>query len=225
MAYSYEPMREEHGPQVLAVLNHHIASASLPTPASPCPPPCGSAFSGPWRAIPLVVKHDDQVVGFGALKPFLLPDTLQRTAEISYFILPDHTGQGLGSRCGDAHRRGQAKGIDNLLANVSSQNPGSLRFHQRHGFKQWATSPSGAQVGQGLDLVWLQSSSRRTKIEGCQAIWWRVAVVPGCCAVWLVFERKNILVLARPPCLAVGFFASSFFTAIFFISSKRTRRS
>ncbi len=159
MAYSYEPMREEHGPQVLAVLNHHIASGFAAYPSQPLPAALWERFFRTLEGYPAyVVKHDDQVVGFGALKPFLLPDTLQRTAEISYFILPDHTGQGLGSRLLEMLiAEAKAKGIDNLLANVSSQNPGSLRFHQRHGFKQVGYFPKvGRKWGKDFDLVWLQ---------------------------------------------------------------------
>lgn len=107
-----------------------------------------------------VVKHQAEVVDFGALKPYLMPDTLARTAEVSYFILPGHTGQGLGARLLDTLiGEARARGVDNLLANVSSLNEGSLRFHERHGFVQVGRFPKvGRKWDQDFDLIWLQKA-------------------------------------------------------------------
>jgi phosphinothricin acetyltransferase len=159
MLYSFEPMQPEHGPAVLGVLNHHIASGFAAYPSTPLPDQAWEIFNRARTGYPAyVVKHGDPVVGFGLLKPYLLPDTLERTAEVSYFLLPEHTGLGLGSRmleilCAEA----LARGVDNLLANVSSLNQGSLRFHERHGFVQVGRFPKvGRKWDQDFDLIWLQ---------------------------------------------------------------------
>lgn len=159
MRYSFEPMHQEHGPAVLAVLNHHIASGFAAYPSQPLPAGLWERFFQALDGYPAyVVKHDDQVVGFGALKPYLLPDTLARTAEVSYFLLPNYTGQGLGSRLLEIlTAEARERGVDNLLANVSSQNEASLRFHKRHGFVQVGYFPKvGRKWGKDFDLVWLQ---------------------------------------------------------------------
>ena len=42
------------------------------------------------------VKNDaGEVVGFGFLRAFHAAGTFRRTAEVSYFLLPEHTGRGL----------------------------------------------------------------------------------------------------------------------------------
>ena len=159
MLYSFEPMHPEHGPAVLAVLNHHINSGFAAYPSMSLPEKLWERFFQALDGYPAyVVKHEGEVVGFGALKPYLLPDTLARTAEVSYFLLPDHTGQGLGSRLLEIlSAEALAKGVDNLLASVSSLNEGSLRFHERHGFVQVGRFPKvGRKWDQDFDLIWLQ---------------------------------------------------------------------
>ena len=82
----------------------------------------------------------------------------QRAAEITYFIEPGYTGRGIGSKIlermvGAAKR----KGIDTILANVSSLNEASLRFHERHGFAECGRFRRVAKKkGQDLDVVWMQ---------------------------------------------------------------------
>lgn len=159
MLYNFEPMHPEHGPAVLAVLNHHIKSGFAAYPSAPLPEQAWARFSQVLGGYPAyVIKHASVVVGFGALKPYLLPDTLARTAEVSYFILPEHTGQGLGSRLLEIlGAEALDRGVDNLLANVSSLNEGSLRFHRQHGFVEVGRFPKvGRKWDQDFDLIWLQ---------------------------------------------------------------------
>ncbi|MBU1451032.1 MAG: GNAT family N-acetyltransferase [Proteobacteria bacterium] len=159
MPYDFEPMHQEHGPAVLAVLNHHIAGGFAAYPSHPLPPQAWEMFNRARADYPAyVVKRGEMVVGFGLLRPYLMPDTLARTAEVSYFFLPQHAGQGLGSRLLEMLvAEARERGVDNLLANVSSLNEGSLRFHRRHGFVQVGRFPKvGRKWDQDFDLVWLQ---------------------------------------------------------------------
>ncbi|MCB2192748.1 MAG: GNAT family N-acetyltransferase [Deltaproteobacteria bacterium] len=159
MRYSFEAMQPEHGPAVLAVLNHHINSGFAAYPSAPLPNEAWKRFSHALGGYPaFVIKHGDEVVGFGALKPYLMPDTMARTAEVSYFILPNYTRMGLGSRLLEIlAAEAKDRGVDNLLANVSSLNEGSLRFHERHGFVQVGRFPKvGRKWGKDFDLIWLQ---------------------------------------------------------------------
>jgi L-amino acid N-acyltransferase YncA len=45
-----------------------------------------------------VIEASNSVIGFGFLKPYRNTATFQRTAEITYFILPEHTRKGLGTK-------------------------------------------------------------------------------------------------------------------------------
>ncbi len=159
MQYQFEPMGDEHREGVVAVLNHHITSGFAAYPSQALPPQFWDMLCRARGEHPAyVVVHQDRVVGFGVLRPFLPPDTLKRTAEVSYFLLPEYTGQGVGSRllellAGDA----RDQGIDNLLAHVSSLNQGSQRFHRAHGFTEVGRFVrAGRKWDQDFDLVWFQ---------------------------------------------------------------------
>ena len=99
-----------------------------------------------------------QVVGFGFLRPHYLADSSQKAAQVTYFILPAYTRQGLGTALlaffvGEARKMG----LDSLLANVSSRNRESLAFHLKHGFRECARFLKvGHKFGEDVDAVWLQ---------------------------------------------------------------------
>ncbi len=108
----------------------------------------------------VIETSDGVVVGFGLLHKYHSAETFKRTAELTYFILPDHTRSGLGGRLLEM-LIGEARdmGIDSLLASISSQNQISLDFHQLHGFAEcgrfWRI---GEKFGEKFDVVWMQRS-------------------------------------------------------------------
>ena len=81
-----------------------------------------------------------------------------RTAEVTYFIHPDYTGKGLGKMLLDFLEKGAGeKNITNFMANISSLNPGSIRFHQKNGFVECGRFKNiGMKNGQEFDTVWMQ---------------------------------------------------------------------
>lgn len=107
----------------------------------------------------LVVKAGSgQVVGFGFMRPHHIADSLKRAAELTYFILPEYTRQGLGTALlaffvGEAGKMG----IDSLLANISSRNRESLEFHLKNGFRECGRFLKvGRKFGEDFDVVWMQ---------------------------------------------------------------------
>jgi len=81
-----------------------------------------------------------------------------RAAEISYFIDPEYVGRGIGTRMLERIvSEAMRKGIDTILANVSSLNEASLRFHRRHGFEECGRFMRVARKkDRDLDAVWMQ---------------------------------------------------------------------
>jgi phosphinothricin acetyltransferase len=105
-----------------------------------------------------VADGEAGVVGFAYLSPFHPVPTMRHTANITYFLHPEHTGHGLGrvflERLLEA---GREIGITNFMAHISSENPGSIRFHHRHGFTEcgWFVNV-GVKKGRPFDMVWMQ---------------------------------------------------------------------
>ncbi len=107
-----------------------------------------------------VTAKDDAgaVLGFGLLHPFHPGDTFDRTAEVSYFLHPDCTHRGIGSRILEhLTERARALAVRVLLASISSRNEQSLAFHRKHGFDEVARLPRiGEKFGETFDVVYMQ---------------------------------------------------------------------
>ena len=108
----------------------------------------------------LVVEVEHKVVGFGLMCPYHTFETFKKTAVLTYFLLPDYTRLGLGSELlNRLVRDARARGVDNLLAHISSRNKQSLDFHRKHGFVECGRLRGiGVKFGEEFDVVWVQKS-------------------------------------------------------------------
>jgi phosphinothricin acetyltransferase len=157
MAYVFEAMAECHRSAVMRIFNYFVehSFAAFPDTASPY-----SFFDRMLEMAreysALVVRDGPEVVGFGLLREYQPFAVFKRSAELSYFILPEHTGKGLGSTFLQRFLcTAKSMGVDRLLARVSSQNQQSLRFHERRGFVECGRMPEvGRKFGQDFDVVW-----------------------------------------------------------------------
>jgi phosphinothricin acetyltransferase len=121
-------------------------------------------YFGRWRQMtqgyPAFVATADSelVLGFGFLRPFHPASTLRRTAEVTYFVSPDCTRQGIGTALLDRLiEEAVTMGIDSLVASISSKNQESIAFHQRSGFRECGRfERAGRKHDQDFDIVWMQ---------------------------------------------------------------------
>lgn len=99
-----------------------------------------------------------EVIAFAQARPYHGADTIKRTAEITYFILPEHHGQGLGEKLlNKLIELVRPLGVDNLLGSISSHNEQSLQFHRKHGFVEVGRFRKvGRKWGMDFDLIWVQ---------------------------------------------------------------------
>jgi phosphinothricin acetyltransferase len=162
MKIRFEKMGEGDREAVIDLFNYYIENSFAAYPEKKVPYALFDQFLKLTEGYPAFTVRDevsaDRAVGFAFLRPIHPLSSFQRAAEITYFIEPGYTGQGIGSRIlerinGEARR----KGIDTILANVSSLNESSLRFHERHGFEECGRFRRVAKKkGQDLDVVWMQ---------------------------------------------------------------------
>ncbi|MFA5111774.1 MAG: N-acetyltransferase family protein [Desulfobaccales bacterium] len=159
MDYIFETMSESHRQAVIDIFNYHVQNSYSAYPEQPVEYRFFDRFLEMSRGYPAVaVKAGAEVVGFGFLRPFHPAATFQRTAEVAYFIMPEHTRQGLGTAMLEFFAEQAGKlGIDSLLASVSSRNHESLGFHLKNGFKECGRLARVCRkFGQDVDVVWLQ---------------------------------------------------------------------
>ena len=162
MNIRFEKLGEGDREAVIDLFNYYIENSFAAYPEKKVPYGLFDQFLALTEGYPAFTVRDeeqaDRIVGFAFLRPYHPLAAFQRAAEITYFIEPGYTGQGIGSRIleritGEARR----KGIDTILANVSSLNESSLRFHERHGFEECGRFRRVAKKkGQDLDVVWMQ---------------------------------------------------------------------
>lgn len=156
------PLSAEDREPVLAIFNHYVVDGFSAYPEHEVPPAFYEMLLGLCRGYPNAAVRNGagEVLGFGMLRPYSPISSFAKTAEITYFLRPDATGQGVGARLLDFLLDGaRAQGIAHILASVSSRNEGSLRFHERHGFVACGRFRGiGEKRGVPFDVVYYQRS-------------------------------------------------------------------
>ncbi|MGD9100691.1 MAG: GNAT family N-acetyltransferase [Anaerolineae bacterium] len=160
MSYSFEEISERHRTGVINVFNYYVANGFAVYSSEPVDYDAFDRLLKIAQAYPSLVVKDDsgEVVGYAFLSSYHPADSFRRTTKIAYFIMPEHTGKGLGATILEklvAQAREQE--IEIILANISSRNEGSLRFHCRHGFRECGRFRRiGQKFGKDFDVVWMQ---------------------------------------------------------------------
>ena len=158
--FTLEPMAECHGRAIIDIFNHYVTRSFAAYPDQPVPYEFFVIFQQMTQGYPAYVAVVDsgEVVGFGFLRPFHPASTLRRTAEVTYFISPDFTKQGIGTALLNCLiEDATSKGVDSLVASISSKNDESLAFHRKNGFRECGRfQQAGRKNGQDFDIVWMQ---------------------------------------------------------------------
>jgi phosphinothricin acetyltransferase len=158
-AVQIRPVAEDDWETVARIFNLYVERTFAAYPDEPVE---SSFFRDRHEAnvdYPFVVAELERaVVGFAYLAPFHAAATMRRSATVTYFLDPDHTGMGIGSRLlSRLLEEGRNLGVDNVMAHVSSLNEASIRFHLQHGFTECGRFVGvGSKRGRPFDMVWLQ---------------------------------------------------------------------
>jgi L-amino acid N-acyltransferase len=85
----------------------------------------------------LVAEVDGRIAGYASLSQFRPHSGYAPTAENSIYVAPGYTGSGVGSALMTALlERAALNGLRVVTAWIDSENTGSVRFHERYGFRQ-----------------------------------------------------------------------------------------
>lgn len=82
------------------------------------------------------------------------------TAKITSFIARDHVGKGIGKQCLDQlEADARQMGIENIIAEISSENRGSLKFHASNGFAFCGELKNiGYKLNRSFGVVYMQKT-------------------------------------------------------------------
>jgi len=154
------PITESDREAVIDLFNHYIEHSFAAYPQEPVPYEFFRVLQEVMGGYPAIAARDRSgtLVGFGFLHPHNPMPTFAHTAEVTYFIRPECTGKGIGSRMlARLEAEGKGLGISCLLASISSLNEGSIRFHARHGFVECGRFREiGRKKGRYFDTVWME---------------------------------------------------------------------
>ena len=160
MNYTIEPMNESHRHGVMSVYNYFIEHSWAAFPDHPMPIQFFDRLLDTAKGYPSAVAKDEtgKVVGFAFLHAYHFASTMHRTGDIAYFLLPEASHQGLGTKIlNDFIEEAREIGMDNIMACISSHNMESLNFHIKNGFIECGRFPKvGKKFGQDFDVVWMQ---------------------------------------------------------------------
>jgi phosphinothricin acetyltransferase len=145
---------------MLDLFNHYVRNGFAAFPEEPLPLVFIDRLLDLAKGYPALVAKDaaGRLLGFGFLRPHNPLPTFAHTAEITYFLAPDQTRQGLGTRLLQTLEAGaREKGIRTILAGISSLNEGSLTFHRQRGFVEVGRFRRVCcKNGTLFDVVWMQ---------------------------------------------------------------------
>ena len=87
----------------------------------------------PW----IVLEDNGIILGYAYLSSFNQRSAYQWSADLSLYLHHDSIHQGLGSMLyKEIEKRAIEQGFINLISIITSENPASLAFHKKHGFKE-----------------------------------------------------------------------------------------
>jgi L-amino acid N-acyltransferase YncA len=160
MAYRFEPLTEEDRSAVVSIFNYFVENTFAAYPERKVDEGVFDRFRAMAEGYPAItVRTDsDQVAGFAFLHAYHPAETLRRSAEATYFLMPEHTRKGIGKAIVALFTEQAGKlAIDCLLANMSSLNEQSIMFHTKHGFEECGRFRRvGRKFGTEFDIVWMQ---------------------------------------------------------------------
>jgi len=160
MDYMMKPLSEGDRNAVIDIFNYHVENGFAAYPEQELPYEFFDHFQQIMAGYPSVSVRDEdgKLIGFGFMRPYHPSPTFRRTAEVTYFLLPEYTRKGIGRKILERFLQEAPKlGVDNFLANISSLNEPSIAFHRKMGFEECGRFRRiGRKFGRDFDVVWMQ---------------------------------------------------------------------
>jgi len=160
MQITLSPIGKSDCKEVMEIFNYYIENTFAAYPEQRLPDEFFETLLILSHGYPTVAAKTEEgvVIGFGLLRPYNPLPAFFKTAEITYFLKPGFAGQGIGKAILDyLLDTGKKLGINAVLANVSSLNEESIRFHIKNGFSECGRFREiGRKKGQVFDVLYFQ---------------------------------------------------------------------
>lgn len=106
----------------------------------------------------LVVVTDKKVIAFATYGRFREKYGYRFSAEHSLYVAKEYRSSGIGNKLfNELIKVAKSQNYHSLIAGIDASNLGSIRFHEKFGFKEVGRIPESAyKFGKWLDLVFMQ---------------------------------------------------------------------
>jgi len=106
-----------------------------------------------------VAEQDDEVVGYAYAGKWSCRSAYRFSTEVTAYVAPDHTGQGIGSRLyGKLLPALKDRDIHAVVGGISLPNEASVSFHEKFGFSKVAHFREvGFKFNRWIDVGYWQS--------------------------------------------------------------------
>ena len=152
-------MSPEHEKPVMEIFNYYIENSFSAYPETRLPDQFYARFLEISQIYPsFIMKDSDMVIGFCLLRPYNPFPVFRETAEITCFIHKDFTGKGIGALALEKLEECARKaGIKKLMADISSENTLSIKFHLANGFTECGKFTNvGKKFNRYFSVVWME---------------------------------------------------------------------
>lgn len=159
MDFTFESLKLEHQEEVISIFNYYVEETTAAYRNKAVKNEFFTNFmDSKENHCAFAIKNDkDIIVGFCLLEPYMDLPTFSEVAETTYFIHHKYTGIGIGTlalkKLEDEARK---RGIKKLLANISSENTNSIKFHEKKGFVKYGSLQNIAKkFDKYFSVVWM----------------------------------------------------------------------
>ena len=159
--YQIRETLKEDLPAIIEIMNESILNSTAIYDEAPR----DLAYVGSWlekqkaAGMPIFsCLHEGITVGYGTYVQFRPKYGYRFTVEHSVYVDELHRGSGIGQLLlTTLIERAKAQGLHRMIAGIDADNSGSIRFHEKKGFKTVGhLKEVGYKFGRYLDLVFMQ---------------------------------------------------------------------
>lgn len=153
--------RPEDIPGITDIYNHAVANTTAIWNETPVDVANRVAWHADRQRLGypvLVATEDGQVLGYASFGDWRAFEGYRHTVEHSVYVRVDQRGRGIGESLMRALvERARQIGKHIMVAGIEAGNAGSIRLHEKLGFRQVGRLPEvGTKFGGWLDLVFMQ---------------------------------------------------------------------